>query len=424
MSSYIQRYPLAGSQEPTADKQLDTIVNVAARGIPYFTPAQNPPVGTALEPQPNGKATPKLFTPLKIRGVTIPNRIWVSPILAQRGPGLVMIEATAVQANGRITPEDSGIWLDAHVENLQKTVDLAHSQNALIAIQLGHAGRKASTVAPWLNGALCAPAELNGWPDDVVGPSDEPWSDSFAAPRAMSLPEIKKLKDDFVSAAKRAMAAGFDAIELHFAHGYLVGSFLTLSANKRTDHYGGSFENRTRLALEIIDEIRAVIPDTMPLFVRISATEWLETNPEYKGEKWTIDESIQLAALFAERGVDVLDVSSGGSHPMQKVKGGPGYQAPFAKLIKKAVGDKMLVSTVGSITTGSLAEEIIAGGKNDDDLPLDLIASGRLFLKNPGLVWAWAEDLDVSIHTSHQFGWGFGGRATKKFEVLKPLSID
>ncbi|KAK7414788.1 NADH-dependent flavin oxidoreductase [Neonectria punicea] len=441
MSDRVQRYTFPASKAPATIDQLAPLTNVAAAGAPFFTPDQSPPVGTALKVQPNGKPTPKLFTPLKIRGVTMANRIWVSPMcmysahegfhtpwhlahygsLAQRGPGLLMIEATAVQANGRITPEDSGIWLDAHVEHLRKTVDLAHSQNALMAIQLGHAGRKASTVAPWISGGICAPSELHGWPDDVVGPTDEPWSETFATPRSMTLAEIKKLKDDFASGAKRAIAAGFDVLELHFAHGYLVATFLTPAVNKRTDEYGGSFENRTRLALEIVDEVRAVMPDTMPLFVRISATDWLDTNPEYKGESWTIDQSIKLASLLAERGVDVLDVSTAGNHPMQKITNGPGYQAPFAKLIKKAVGDKMLVSTVGSIKTGNVAEGLIVGGKDEDDTPLDLVGSGRLFLKNPGLVWAWAEDLDVSIHTSHQFGWGFGGRATKKIDVLKAL---
>ncbi|KPM35590.1 putative NADPH dehydrogenase C23G7.10c [Neonectria ditissima] len=440
MTSHVQRYPQSTSTAPAVLEKLAPKTNIAAAGIPFFTPEQSPPVGTALKVQPNGKPIPKLFTPLKVRGLLMPNRIWVSPMgmcsahegfhtpwhlahygsLAQRGPGLLMIEVTAVQANGRSSPEDSGIWLDAHVENLRKTVDLAHSQNALIAIQLGHAGRKASGTAPWLSGGV-TPRELHGWPDDVVGPTDEAWDDTLATPRSMTLAEIKKVKEDFVSGTKRSIAAGFDVIELHFAHGYLVSSFLTPAVNTRTDQYGGNFENRTRLALEIVEEVRAVMPETMPLFVRISATDWLEANPEYKGESWTIDQSIKLAPLLAERGVDVLDVSSGANHPMQKIISSPGYQAPFSKLIKKAVGDKMLVSAVGNIKSGNVAEDLIVGGKDEDDTPLDLIASGRLFLKNPGLVWAWADDLNVSIHTSHQFGWGFGGRGTKKVEVLKAL---
>ncbi len=324
-----------------------------------------------------------------------------------------MIEATSVQANGRITPEDSGIWLDAHVDTLRKHVEFAHSQNALIGVQLAHAGRKASTVAPWLSSGATAMVEANGWPDDVVSSGDEPFNADYPKPRSMTLAEIEQLKKDFVAAAHRAVHAGFDVVELHFAHGYLVSSFLTPAVNKRTDKYGGSFENRTRLALELVDMVRAVIPKTMPLFVRISATDWLDTNPEYTGESWTGDDSVKLALLLAQRGVDVLDVSSGGNHSAQKVQGGPGYQAPFAKKIKKAVGDKMLVSAVGSIKTGELAQELIVGGKSEDDVPLDLIASARMFQKNPGLVWAWADELGVSIQLAHQIGWGFGGRGAK-----------
>jgi 2,4-dienoyl-CoA reductase-like NADH-dependent reductase (Old Yellow Enzyme family) len=228
----------------------------------------------------------------------------------------------------------------------------------------------------------------------------------------MTLAEIEQFKRDFLSAVNRAVRIGFDVIELHFAHGYLVSSFLSPAVNKRTDHYGGSFENRTRLALELVDATREIIPKDMPLFARISASDWLDTNPEWTdGPSWTIDESVELAKLFARRGVDVLDVSSGGNHAKQKVIGGPGYQAPFAKKIKAAVKDAMLLSSVGSIKTGNVAQDIIQGGKDEEDTPLDLVAAGRMFQKNPGLVWAWADDLDVSINLAHQIGWGFGGRA-------------
>lgn len=331
----------------------------------------------------------------------------------------MMIEATAVQARGRITPEDSGIWLDAHIEGLRKHVEFAHSQNALIAIQLAHAGRKASTIAPWLSGHSTANADVGGWPEDVLGPSDEPFAADYPTPKAMSLAEIDQLKADFIAGVERALHAGFDVIELHFAHGYLVSSFLSPASNKRTDKYGGSFENRVRLALELVEGARAVMPDDKPLFVRVSATDWLNNNPEYEGESWTVEDTVKLAHLFAERGVDVLDVSSGGVHAQQKVNGGPGYQAGFAKRVKKAVGDKLLISTVGSIKTGTLAEELIAGGKDDDDTSLDLVAAGRMFQKNPGLVWQWADDLGVSIQVAHQIGWGFGGRAAKVKESGK-----
>lgn len=326
-----------------------------------------------------------------------------------------MVEATAVQANGRITPEDSGIWLDAHVDTLKKHVDFAHSQNALIGIQLAHAGRKASTVAPWLSSGATATEEVGGWPSDVVGPSNIPFDEHYPVPRAMTLAEIDQFKRDFISGVRRAVRAGFDVVELHFAHGYLVSSFLSPAVNKRRDQYGGSFENRARLALELVDATREVIPKDMPLFVRISATDWLDTNPDWQdGPSWTVDESVTLAKLFAQRGVDVLDVSSGGNHAQQKVIGGPGYQAPFAKKIKAAVKDSLLVSSVGSIKTGNVAQDIIQGGKDGEDTPLDLIAAGRMFQKNPGLVWSWADDLGVTINVAHQIGWGFGGRASKK----------
>lgn len=325
-----------------------------------------------------------------------------------------MLEVTAVQANGRITPEDSGIWLDAHIDTLKKHVDFAHSQNTHIGIQLGHAGRKASTVAPWLSSGATATEAVGGWPTNVVGPNEVPFNEHYPTPRALSLAEITQIKSDFIAGVHRALRAGFDVIDLHFAHGYLVSSFLSPAVNNRTDQYGGSFENRTRLALEIVDATREIIPADMPLFVRISATDWLDTNPAWNGPSWTVEESVKFAQLLAQRGVDVLDVSSGGNHSLQKVIGGPGYQAPFAKAIKAAVKDTMLVSTVGSIKTGLEAQKIIAGNQDADDTPLDLVAAGRMFLKNPGLVWAWADDLGVTINVAHQIGWGFGGRASKK----------
>ncbi|KAM0475551.1 hypothetical protein ACHAPX_006873 [Trichoderma viride] len=398
---------------PAPEKQAKCagpIPNAAAKGVSFYTPEQDPVPGSAVQPQPSGKPVPKLFTPLKIRDVELPNRIW---------PGLMMVEATAVQANGRITPEDSGIWLDAHIDTLKKHVDFAHSQNAHIGIQLAHAGRKASTVAPWLSSGATATEEVGGWPDDVVSPSNEAFNEHYPKPRAMSLADIARFKHDFLSGVRRAIRAGFDVIELHFAHGYLVSSFLSPAVNKRTDQYGGSFENRARLALELVEATRMIMPKGMPLFVRISATDWLDTNPDWRGgPSWTIDESVKLAKLFAERGVDVLDVSSGGNHAQQKVIGGPGYQAPFAKKIKAAVQSSMLVSSVGSIKTGEVAQKLINGSEDPDDTPLDLIAAGRMFQKNPGLVWAWADDLEVSITIAHQIGWGFGGRASKKSTKL------
>lgn len=318
-----------------------------------------------------------------------------------------------MQPRGRITPEDSGIWLDAHISALKPHVDFAHSQGQKIAIQLAHAGRKASTVAPWLSSGAVATKAVGGWPDDVIGPSAIPYNEDHAMPKEMTLKDIEQLKEDFVDAAKRAIVAGFDAVELHNAHGYLLHNFVSPVSNQRKDQYGGSFENRVRLTLELVELLRQTIPEEMPLFVRISATDWLESAEGYSGESWTVEDSCKLAELLAERGVDVIDVSSGGNHPKQAIKTGPGYQAPFAKKIKKAVGDKLLVATVGSITTGKLAQALLEGGKDADDEPLDIALAGRMFQKNPGLVWAWADELDVGIYVANQIGWGFGGRATR-----------
>lgn len=410
-------------EEPKGESRL---ANRAAPGVPYFTPLQSPPAGTALLPKDGSNASvPKLFRPLKLRGLTLQNRIFLSPLcqysaedghytmwhwthmggIIQRGPGLTSVEATSVTADGRITPEDVGLWKDSQIEPLKKTVDFAHSQNQKIMIQLGHAGRKASTVAPWLSSGDLATKELNGWPDDVVAPSAIQWNEKFATPKELTLEQIEELKQAFAASFRRAVAAGFDAIEIHCAHGYLLFQFLSPVSNKRTDKYGGSFENRTRLTLEIVELARSIIPKEMPLFLRISATEWLEeADKSVFPESWTGDDTVRLAPLLAEAGVDFVDVSTGGNHPQQKPKGGPAYQAPFAIRVKEAVGDKMAVGSVGSIDSGSLANELL------ENKGLDAVFVGRGFQKNPGLVWTWAEELGVQLNMANQIRWGFGGR--------------
>ncbi|KAI2606791.1 FMN-linked oxidoreductase [Hypoxylon sp. NC1633] len=425
--------------------QLRSIPNEAARGVPFYTPAQQPPAGTALDPQPNGSTIPKLFSPLKIRGATFQNRIALAPLcqysavngfhtlwhtthlggIVQRGPGLTIVEATAVQPRGRITPEDSGLWLDEQIEPLRQHVYFAHSQGQKIGIQLAHAGRKASTVAPWLSRGATAILEVGGWPDDVVAPSAIPFGENYPQPRALTLDEIAEIIKDFAAAARRSIQAGFDVIELHCAHGYLMHEFLSPVSNHRTDRYGGSFENRTRIVIEAVDEIRKVIPVEVPLYVRVSATDWLEDVDEYVGDSWNVGDTARLAVELAEHGVDLLDVSSGGNHPLQKIKAGPGYQAPLAKIVKRAVGDKMFVSTVGSITSGRQAEELLVGGNGDDDTPLDIVMVGRMFQKDPALVWTWAEEIGTAIYVANQIGWGFGGRGTRQpKEPRKPDVID
>ena len=322
--------------------------------------------------------------------------------ILQRGPGLTTVEATSVTPEGRITPEDSGLWKDSQIEPLRKTVEFAHSQGQKIMIQLGHAGRKASTVAPWLSKGDVAPPELHGWPDNVLAPSAIPYNDQHAQPREMSKKDIEQFKVAFAMAVKRALKAGFDAIEIHGAHGYLLHEFLSPASNKRTDNYGGSFENRTRLLLETVELVRTLIPESMPLFVRLSATDWLEET-ELKDQSWTVEQTVKLAVILAEKGVDLLDTSSGGLHELQHIHAGPGYQAPFAKKIKEAVGDKMAVGVVGSITSGKQANQLLEEG-------LDLAIVGRAFQKSPGLVFAWGEELGHPVCMPNQIRWGFGGR--------------
>lgn len=374
-------------------EKTKVIPNKPAQGISYFTPAQQPPSGTAINPQPDNKPIPKLFQPLTIRGVTFQNRIWLSPLcqysaqngyqtnwhlthlggIIQRGPGLTFVEAAAVTPQGRITPEDVGIWEDGQIEPLKRVTEFAHSQGQKIAIQLAHAGRKASTVAPWLSMGDTAVEEVNGWPKDVWAPSAIAFSETFPTPNALTKEGIEQLKQAWVDAAKRAVKAGFDVVEIHNAHGYLFHEFLSPVSNKRTDEYGGSFENRTRLTLEVVDLVRKTIPEDMPLFLRISGTDWLEKQKEEFAESWTVEDTARLAPLLAERGVDLIDVSSAGLHPKQAIeKEEAAYQAPLARHVKKVVGDKLLVTSVGSINNGKQAQELLDSG-------LDAVFSGRWF---------------------------------------------
>ncbi|KAI0147810.1 hypothetical protein GGR57DRAFT_475900 [Xylariaceae sp. FL1272] len=407
--------------------------NAAQDGIPYFTPAQTPPSGTFI----GEGAAPKLFTPLTVRGVTFQNRLFLAPLcqysaengyatdwhlthlggITQRGPGLTFVEATGVQPHGRITPEDVGLWEDGQIEPLQRIVTFAHSQNQKIGIQLAHAGRKASTLAPWLPVQGTASKDVDGWPDNVYAPSAIPFSEDGIVPRAMTESDIQDFKQAFVDACKRAVKAGFDVIEIHSAHGYLLHSFLSPVSNQRTDKYGGSFENRTRLLLEVAEETRKVIPKEMPLFVRISATDYFEFDESSDNpfpESWTVAQSAKVAGLLADRGVDLLDVSSGGAHPtaFKLLQTGPGYQAKFSQEIKKIVGDKILVAAVGGIKNGKLAEELLQSG-------LDVTFAGRWFQKNPGLVYEFADDIGADVKMANQIGWGFGGRGSAKANKAK-----
>ena len=257
-----------------------------------------------------------------------------------RGPGLTMVEATAVTPEGRITPEDSGLWKDSQIAPLKRIVEFAHSQSQNIGIQLAHAGRKASTVAPWLSRGDIADEYVNGWPDNVYGPSPIPYNEKHAKPKEMATVDIENFKSAWVASLKRALATGFDVVEIQNAHGYLLQSFVSPATNKRTHVYGGSFKNRIRLTLEIVEITRRIVPEDMPVFLRISATDWLEDVDGIDG--WTVDDTVRLAGIIAEKGVDLIDISSGGNHPKQQVKTGPGYQV--CALFLTGIYDKALAN--------------------------------------------------------------------------------
>lgn len=402
------------------------IVNKPAPGISYFTPAQIPPAGSAAIPQSDGTQPPKLFQPFTVRGVTFHNRVGLSPLcqysaqdghmtdwhiahlggIAQRGPGFLIAEATSVQPNGRITPEDAGLWQDSQIEPFRRVVEFVHSQNQIIGVQLAHAGRKASTVAPWLSKADTATVEAGGWPDNVKGPTNVPFHANFPTPKALTAAEIETFKQDWVAAVKRAVKAGVDFIEIHNAHGYMLMSFLSPATNDRTDQYGGSFENRIRLSLEIAKLTRDNVPKDMPIFLRVSATDWLEESlPDQPS--WRVEDTVRFAQVLAEKGdIDVLDISSGGNHEKQHIHAKPGFQSPFAIAVKRAVGDKLFVGSVGMIDSAQLANSLV------EKEGLDFVLVGRGFQKNPGLVWTWADDLNVEISMANQIRWGFASRGT------------
>ncbi|CCM05980.1 uncharacterized protein FIBRA_08221 [Fibroporia radiculosa] len=399
------------------------IINAPAPNVSFFTPAQEIPAGTAINPQPSGKPIPTLFQPLKIRGVEFQNRIFLAPLgqysadngkitswhlahlggIFKRGPGLSFVEATAILPEGRGTPQDAGIWSDEHIEPWKHIVEFAHSQNQKIGIQLAHAGRKASGVAPWLHKSGTVSEVDGGWPDNVFGPSAIQYSEGFPYPKELTKAGIKAVIRAYVDAARRSLKAGFDVIEFHAAHGFLLNEFLAPISNTRTDEYGGSFENRIRLLIEVVDAVRAVIPATMPLFVRVSATDYLDE--VFPNKTWRLEDTVRLAPILAEHGVDLIDVSSGGVHPAQKFEPGPNsLQVSFSREIRAANKDKILVGAVGGITTGQYAQEIL------DDGSADVIFVGRQFQKDPSTVWTFARDLGVSIAVAHQIEWVFAGR--------------
>ncbi|MGW5273973.1 NADH:flavin oxidoreductase/NADH oxidase [Streptomyces sp. NPDC004044] len=358
-----------------------------------------------------------LFEPCTLRSLVIPNRVWMAPMcqysaeavgpnagvatdwhfahLAARaagGTGLILTEATAVSPEGRISPADLGIWNDTQVAALRRITSFIKSQGSIAGIQLGHAGRKASTGVPWLGGGPVGPDE-HGW--QPVAPSPLPFDEGHPVPHELTVDEIHGVVDQFREAARRALDAGFEVAEVHGAHGYLVGQFLSPHSNRRTDEYGGSFDNRVRFALQVVDAVREVWPEDLPVFFRISATDWLTENDEDDRAGWTVDETVRLAKKLQAHGVDLLDVSSGGNAPNARITTGPGYQVPFAARVREETS--LPVAAVGLITEPQQAEKIVADGQ------ADAVLLGRELLRSPSWAQHAARELGGEIHKPAQY---------------------
>lgn len=348
---------------------------------------------------------PRLFDPLSIRSVSFPNRLAISPMCqysaadgfandwhlvhlgsrAVGGAGLIIMEATAVVPEGRITPADLGLWKDEQIAALSRITTFIKAQGAVPGIQLAHAGRKASCAVPWKGGKQLS-EEAGGW--QIVAPSAVPFEEGTMLPVEMSLAAIQQLTKDFASAAKRAREAGFEVVEIHAAHGYLLHEFYSPLSNFRTDAYGGSFDNRIRLLLEVVAAVQTEWPKEFPLFVRISATDWVEGG-------WSVADSVELASRLRTAGVDLIDCSSGGNIGYAKIPVAPGYQVPFASQIRKETG--ILTGAVGMITTAEEAEAIIVKGE------ADLVLIARESLRDPYFPLRAASQLQQDIDWPVQY---------------------
>ena len=356
-----------------------------------------------------------LLSPLTIRGVTLRNRIVMSPMCqysavegmasdwhlvhlgsrAVGGAALIIVEATAVTRDGRISPGDMGIWGDEHIEPLARIARFVHSQGAIAGIQLAHAGRKASCEQPWKGGARLKTLDVGGWP--VVGPSPIPFNDGDPAPAPLDETGIESVVEAFKAAARRALSAGFRVIEIHSAHGYLLHEFLSPLSNHRTDQYGGSLENRMRLPLRVAECLRQVVPGELPLFVRISGTDWAEGG-------WDIDQSVVLAKRMKAFGVDLIDVSSGALVPTARIPIGKGYQVPLARQIRHEAC--IMTGAVGLITEARHADEIVTGGD------ADLVFIGREMLREP--YWALKAEHELGAEPDWPTPYGYAVKRRAK----------
>ncbi|KAF9206045.1 hypothetical protein BGZ49_003118 [Haplosporangium sp. Z 27] len=368
-------------------------------------------LGPIDESLPDSDKVPLLLQPFTVKDLTIANRLVVAPMcmfsstdgfftdfhlvhlggFASYGAGLILAEATAVTPEGRITPSDTGIWKDEHIVGLKRIADFIHGQGGKFGIQLAHAGRKASA-----NPVHADVPESEFWKDNVVAPSGGEafrMDEKFPVPRELTVEEIAEIVKAFGAAAVRAAKAGLDTVEIHAAHGFLIHQFLSPITNHRTDHYGGSLENRARFLLEVIHEVRANFPAEKPIFLRVSATEFVE----YLGEpSMDIEQTVQVAKMAKEAGVDVIHITSGGNNPKQKVQYASNYQVPYAERIKKDVPG-LLVIAVGVITGGKQANEILIQER------ADLVAAGRGFLRNPSFVLNAAQELNAKVKFAAQY---------------------
>jgi 2,4-dienoyl-CoA reductase-like NADH-dependent reductase (Old Yellow Enzyme family) len=360
-----------------------------------------------------------LFEPYSLRSLNVPNRIWMAPMcqysaapegeatgapsdwhfahLAARatgGAGLILTEATAVSPEGRISPYDLGIWNDTQVAAFRRITAFLKEQGTVPGIQLAHAGRKASTERTWVDrGRPIAVDEPYGW--TPLAPSALPFVPASNTPDELTTEQIAGIVEQFTDAARRALEAGFEVVEIHGAHGYLIHQFLSPHSNHRTDAYGGTFEGRTRFALEVVEAVRAVWPADLPLFFRVSATDWLSENPKDGREGWTAEDSVRLAKELVSRGVDLMDVSTGGVAPDAAIEAGPGYQVPFAERIRSEAG--MPVAAVGLITGPAQAQDILTGGR------ADAVLLGRELLRDPYWARRAAAELGGEVHSPVQY---------------------
>lgn len=346
-----------------------------------------------------------LFSLLQIKGITLKNRIVMSPMCqysatdgfvddwhfvhlgsrAVGGAGLIITEAMAVSPEGRISAGDLGLWKDEHMAPIRRITDFIHKQGSVAGVQLAHAGYKASSAAPWLGGKYIS-TEEGGW--QPVSPSATLLTDQKTYSKELTRADIEQIVEDFKQAAKRAREAGFKVIEIHAAHGYLLNEFLSPVANNRTDEFGGNFENRSRALLLVIDAVKEVIPAEMPLFVRISATDW-------RADGWKIEDSVRLSTILKEKGVDLIDCSTGGFVAPKEIPIAPNYQVPFAEEIRAKVGIK--TGAVGLITSAEQANEIVSSGK------ADLVFLARELLRNPYFPQNAAHELGFEIELPNQY---------------------